>query len=61
MLKAQPAAAWKLATWRGACRGAKATCSVRMTNPTRAAATFVPPGARANPIPVGKTADSGDG
>lgn len=55
-LKARAAREWKFAGWRGACRGSKPTCVVRVRRSTRLSATFVPPGAEQNPIPLGKAA-----
>lgn len=40
-LRAVPARGWRLRTWTGACRGARATCRVPMTAPTSVRTTFV--------------------
>lgn len=48
-----PWAGWKLTASRGACKGAPATCSIRPFVPAHIAVTFVPPGDRLNPIPLG--------
>jgi hypothetical protein len=40
-LRATPAKGWRLKGWTGACRGARATCSVPMTSATSVRATFV--------------------
>ncbi len=40
-LTATPAKGWKLRAWRGACRGAKRTCTVPMSKATNARAVFV--------------------
>ncbi len=40
-LRAMPAKGWRLKGWTGACRGARATCSVPMTHVTSVRATFV--------------------
>jgi hypothetical protein len=40
-LRATPAKGWRLKGWTGACRGARATCSVPMTKVTSVRATFV--------------------
>jgi hypothetical protein len=39
-LTAKPAKGWRFKTWRGACRGPKAVCSVPMTADTSARAVF---------------------
>lgn len=52
-LRAAPAAGWKLTTWAGACKGAAASCSLQPRETARVAVRFVPPGARANPFPLG--------
>ena len=58
MLKASPASGWKLLGWTGNCHGSAASCSLRV----RAGrfgfvtASFVPPGDRLNPYPLGKAA-----
>ena len=59
-LKARAARTYKFTGWKGACRGSKPTCVVRVQRTTRLSATFVPPGARENPVPLGQTADVGD-
>ena len=40
-LTAKPAKGWKLRAWRGACRGARTTCTVPMSAATSARAAFV--------------------
>lgn len=40
-LRATPAKGWRLKGWTGACKGARATCSVPMTAATSVRATFV--------------------
>jgi Divergent InlB B-repeat domain len=40
-LRATPAKGWRLKGWTGACRGARATCSVPMSKATSVRATFV--------------------
>jgi Divergent InlB B-repeat domain len=40
-LTATPAKGWKLRSWSGACRGARASCTVPMSAATSARATFV--------------------
>lgn len=40
-LRATPAKGWRLQGWTGACRGARATCSVPMSKATSVRATFV--------------------
>ena len=44
---------WKLTRWAGACEGSGATCSLLLRRSARASVTFVPPGARSNPYPLG--------
>ena len=56
VLKARAARTWRFTGWSRACRGSKPTCVLRVQRSTRVKATFVPPGARANPIPLGKAA-----
>ena len=60
-LKARAANAYKFTGWKGACRGSKPTCVVRVQRTTRVSATFVAPGAKTNPIPFRATADVGQG
>jgi Divergent InlB B-repeat domain len=45
-LRAVPAKGWRLRGWTGACRGARATCSVPMSKATSVRATFVRRAAR---------------
>lgn len=52
-VKASPATGWKLTTWAGACHGSAATCSLRLKARRSIAVTFVPPGDRLNPYPLG--------
>jgi hypothetical protein len=42
---------WKLTKWAGACKGARATCSLRLRSWRIALVTFVPPGNWLNPYP----------
>ena len=51
-LVAKPGRLGKLAPWRGACKGAAPRCSFHVTRKERVNATFIPPGARTNPIPL---------
>lgn len=61
-LTARPGSGWVLTGWSGACRGAKASCGLRLRRASAAAATFASPGStRANPIPLGQAAPVGDG
>jgi hypothetical protein len=53
MVKASPLAGWKLTTWAGACKGSAATCSLKLKARKSVAVTFVPPGDRLNPYPLG--------
>jgi hypothetical protein len=50
---AWPSSGWKFGTWVGACRGLPSKCVLRVSRATHVAVTFIPPGARANPIRVG--------
>jgi len=52
-LSTQPASGWKFGAWAGACRGTGRTCKLRVTRAARVNASFIPPGARKNPIPLG--------
>ena len=63
-LTASPAPTWRFTTWSHVrCRPSTETaCTFRaVRRVTRVSATFVPPGARLNPIPLGKTAAIGLG
>lgn len=53
VLRASAAEGWKLTKWSGACAGSRARCSLRLTGWRIAAVTFVPPGNRLNPYPLG--------
>ena len=44
---------WKLTMWAGACAGSGESCSLLLRRSAHASVTFVPPGARSNPYPVG--------
>jgi hypothetical protein len=61
VVRASAAKGWKLTKWAGACTGSQARCSLRLTGWRIALVTFVPPGNRLNPYPVGKavTLDGG--
>lgn len=53
-LSASPHMTWKLTGWGGACKGSAATCSLgRVTARQSVKVTFVPPGTRQNPYPLG--------
>ena len=52
-LHAAPTATWKLTKWAGACNGTAASCSLRLRQAARVSVTFVPPGDRLNPYPLG--------
>ena len=57
VIKASPARRWKLWKWTGACHGSATNCSLRV-NARRfgfVTASFVPPGDRLNPYPLGTT------
>ena len=53
ILHVAPAAGWKLAKWAGGCNGTAASCSLRLRQTARVSVTFVPPGDRLNPYPLG--------
>jgi hypothetical protein len=50
---------WKTGPWAGACSGTTPTCRFKVLRASRLAVTFVPPGARSNPIPLGQAAPVG--
>jgi hypothetical protein len=54
-LSTQPSAGWKFGAWAGACRGTSPACKVRITRAARVGVTFIAPGDRANPFPLGQT------
>jgi hypothetical protein len=54
-LSTRPGTGWKFGTWAGACRGTASTCKVRMNRAARVGVTFIAPGDRANPFPLGQT------
>ena len=62
-VKESPASGWKLWKWAGACHGSAASCSLRVTAPRFGfvTASFVPPGDRLNPYPLGTPATVSDG
>jgi hypothetical protein len=53
VVRASAAKGWKLTKWSRACAGSRARCSLRLTGWRIAAVTFVPPGNRLNPYPLG--------
>lgn len=55
MVKASPASGWKLWRWTGACHGSAASCSLRVKARRFGfvTASFVPPGDRVDPYPLG--------
>jgi hypothetical protein len=55
VLKESPASGWKLWSWTGACHGSAASCSLRVKARRFGfvTASFVPPGDRLNPYPLG--------
>jgi len=53
VLKAVPLAGWKMTAWAGACKGSAATCSLKLKARRSVGVTFVPPGDRLNPYPLG--------
>jgi hypothetical protein len=60
-LSAQAATGWKFARWAGACRVSVSSCKARVVRATSVGATFVPPGDRANAIPMGQAGTLGKG
>ena len=58
VLKESPASGWKLWRWTGACHGSASSCSLRVKARRFGfvTASFVPPGDRLNPYPLGTTA-----
>ena len=58
VIKESPARGWKLWRWDGACHGSAASCSLRVKARRFGFVTvsFVPPGDRLNPYPLGKAA-----
>lgn len=63
VVRASPASGWKLWRWTGACHGSAASCSLRVKARRFGfvTASFVPPGDRLNPYPLGTTATLQDG
>jgi hypothetical protein len=63
VLKESPASGWKLWRWAGACHGSAASCSLRVKARRFGfvTASFVPPGDRLNPYPLGTTATLAQG
>jgi len=58
-VKASPQSGWKLTAWAGACKGSSPTCSLRLKATRSVAVTFVPPGDRLNPYPLGSAVPVG--
>jgi hypothetical protein len=58
VIRESPASDWKLTRWAGACHGTAASCSLRVKARRFGfvTASFVPPGDRLNPYPLGATA-----
>jgi hypothetical protein len=57
-LTARAAPTWKFIAWSRACHPkTETTCALSVRRSTRVAATFAPPGARANPISLGQEAN----
>src|SRR5690242_5800000 len=63
VIRESPASGWKLWRWTGACHGSAASCSLRVKARRFGfvTASFVPPGDRLNPYPLGTTATLQDG
>jgi hypothetical protein len=56
VIRITPTAGWKLTASAGACKSVQGTCSIRPFVTAHIAVTFVPPGDRLNPIPLGTAA-----
>jgi hypothetical protein len=56
VVRESPATGWKLTRWSGAFHGTAASCSLRPKARRFVTATFVPPGDRLNPYPIGTAA-----
>jgi hypothetical protein len=58
VVRESPASGWKLWRWTGACHGSASSCSLRVKARRFGfvTASFVPPGDRLNPYPLGTTA-----
>jgi hypothetical protein len=58
VVKESPASGWKLWRWSGACHGTETSCSLRVRARRFGfvTASFVPPGDRLNPYPLGTAA-----
>jgi hypothetical protein len=61
VIKESPATGWKLWRWTGACHGTAASCSLRPKARRFVTASFVPPGDRLNPYPLGTAATLAQG
>jgi hypothetical protein len=59
-LSTQPGMGWKFGAWSGACRGTATACKVRMNRAVRVGVTFIAPGARENPFPLGQAVEVRD-
>lgn len=53
VVKESPASGWKLWKWSGDCHGSAPSCSLRLQARRFVTASFVPPGDRLNPYPLG--------
>lgn len=60
-VEASPLTGWKLTAWGGACKGTSQSCSLKLKVPRSVAVTFVRPGDRLNPYPLGTTVDVAPG
>jgi hypothetical protein len=60
-LVAKPGTLGKLGPWKGACKGTKSRCSLRVTRKERVSARFIPPGDQKNPVPLQTNWSIGDG
>jgi hypothetical protein len=55
-LATRPSSGWKFGSWTGACQGTASTCRVRIARAARVGVTFLAPGVKKNPIPLGTEA-----
>jgi len=63
VIRESPASGWKLLNWTGACHGTAASCSLRVKARRFGfvTASFLPPGDRLNPYPLGTAVQLGQG
>lgn len=61
VIRASAPAGWKLTKWSGPCNGSAGSCSLRLKRRETVAVSFVPPGNRLNPYPLGTAVVTSDG